>query len=614
LAGVIAVGCAAQARAQAPPAYVISTFAGNGLSGFSGDGGPANGGQLNSPAGVALDSSGALYIADQFNHRLRKVGTDGNISTIAGVGTAGFKGDGAAATAANLNAPLGCWVDSSGNIFLADTGNNVVRKITSSGTISTFSGNYGAGFGFGGDGGNATGAIFNLPSSVAVDSSGNVYISDTSNNRVRKVLASNNTVFTLVGNGSPGYSGDNGAAALARLNAPRGLALDLAGNLYIADSLNHRIRKVAPSGIITTVAGNGSGGFGGDGGKATDAALNRPVGVAVDTAGNIYIADYLNSRVRKVLASGTISTIAGDGRFGNGGDGLYGTLALLNFPSDVKVDSASGKVYIADTQNHSIRMLTPVPAPPSPPVIGPGGVIGAGSFGAFPAAAPGSWIEIYGANLASNTRSWAGSDFNGATAPTVLDNTSVTIGGQLAPIAYISGSQLNVQVPDVGTGPLQVVVNTPGGTSTPSTLTINPTQPGLYAPPSFKIGNLQYAGALFGDLATFALVPGAVPGINSRRAKPGETLVLYGIGFGGVDANIPPGQVAQGPNKLNLPLQILFGQTQGSLTYQGLAPGFVGLYQFNVVVPNVPPNDATPLSFVLGGVKGSQTLYTAIGN
>jgi uncharacterized protein (TIGR03437 family) len=257
--------------------------------------------------------------------------------------------------------------------------------------------------------------------------------------------------------------------------------------------------------------------------------------------------------------------------------------------------------------------MAAVPAAGAPPSIQAGGVVSASAFGQFKSIAPGSWIEIYGANLAADTQMWGGSDFNGATAPTSLDGTSVTIGGQPAFVDYISPTQVNVQVPSSApTGTQSVIVTSPGGVSTPYSVTVNANQPGLLAPTSFKVGGTQYAAALFSDGSTYAIPPGAIPGLASRRAQPGDTLTLYGIGFGSVAPSIPAGQVVSQSNTLALALQVKIGGVAATVTYDGLAPSAVGLYQFNVVIPNVPSSDATPLTFTLGGTAGTQTLYLAV--
>ena len=256
--------------------------------------------------------------------------------------------------------------------------------------------------------------------------------------------------------------------------------------------------------------------------------------------------------------------------------------------------------------------LTATITPVAVPAISPNGVVSAGGFGAFSAIAPGTWIEIYGSNLATNTRSWAGSDFVGTTSPTKLDGTSVAIGGQAAFVDYISPGQVNALVPsNVGTGTQQLTVTAPTGISSPFTVTVNSTEPGLLAPSSFSINGTQYVVALFTD-GTYVLPVGAIAGINSRPAKPGDVIVLYGIGFGPVTPNIPAGQVVGQSNTVSSGLQISIGGQMASLPYDGLAFNYTGLYQFNVTVPQVSPG-TLPLTFSLGGVPGTQTLNIAIG-
>ncbi len=335
---------------------IISTVAGNGTAGFSGDGGLATAAQIHAPYGVAADSAGNLYIADQSNNRIRAVTAAGVISTLAGIGTAGFSGDGGQAAAAQLNFPSGVAVDSTGNIFIADLNNSRIRKVTTAGVISTVAGT--GSQGFSGDGGPATAAQLNFPIGLAVDSLGNLYIADQANNRIRKVTAFG-VITTVAGNGTAGFSGDGGLATSAQLNSPAGVAVTPSGNLYIADRGNNRIRKVTTFGVITTVAGNGTAGFSGDGGKATAAQLSGPTGLAVDSAGNLYIADYANNRVRGVTAAGVISTVAGNGTTGQCGDGAQAAGAQLNGPSGAAVDSA-GNLYIADYLNDRVRSVTSV--------------------------------------------------------------------------------------------------------------------------------------------------------------------------------------------------------------------------------------------------------------
>ena len=329
----------------------ITTLAGNGTAGFSGDGGPAANASLSGPTGVALDSAGNLYIADTGNKRVRKV-SGGTISTVAGNGTAGFSGDGGPATSAMLagpgSAPQGVALDAAGNLYIADGANARVRKV-SSGTITTVAGN--GQQGFSGDGGPATSASLYSPAAVLVDGTGNLYIADFGDGVVRKV--SGGTITTVAGTSSIAALGDGGPATGATLNGPSGLALDSGGNLYIADALDGRIREVS-GGTIATVAGNG--GFSGDGGPALSASLSLPIGVAVDSSGAVYIADANNHRIRKV-SGGTITTVAGNGTAGFSGDGGPATNASLDNPSSVAVDSA-GNLYIADSYNLRVRKVS----------------------------------------------------------------------------------------------------------------------------------------------------------------------------------------------------------------------------------------------------------------
>lgn len=336
----------------------IETIAGSGTAGFSGDGGPAVQGRLNNPAGVATDASGNVYIADQINNRIRKIDANGVISTIAGNGQTGFSGDGGPASQAVLNRPSAVVLDRSGNVYIADQMNNRIRKIEANGIISTIAGNGLAGFG--GDYGPAAEALLNRPSGVASDTAGNIYIADSYNNRVRKI-APGGIISTIAGNGQPGYSGDGGFAADAGLNRPSGVAVTAQGNIYIADQLNNRIRKIDISGVITTVAGNGdacstSGCDIGDGRSALEASLYAPAGIAVDGRGNIFIADTNHSRIRKVDPTGGITTFAGMGQAGYSGDGGPAAQAGLNYPAGIAA-GPSGKVYIADTKNNRVREI-----------------------------------------------------------------------------------------------------------------------------------------------------------------------------------------------------------------------------------------------------------------
>jgi len=334
------------------PNNIITTVAGNGTGAFAGDGGAATNASLHGPTAVALDAGGDLYIVDAGNQRVRKVDTTGVITTVAGKSAlAGYSGDGGAATNASLNNPFGLAVDAAGNLYVADASNQRVRKVAANGIITTVAGKGTSGFS--GDGATATNANLYLPYGVAVDSAGNLYVADTSNQRIRKVAA-NGIITTLAGKGVSGYSGDNGAATNAALNSPYGVAVDAAGNVYIADTSNQRIRKVNASGIITTVAGSGTIGSGLYNGIATNANLANPKAMVVDARGNIFVADSSNNGIRKVDTNGNITTVAGNGAAAYSGDGGGATNASLSSPFGLALD-ALGNVYVADSANHRIR-------------------------------------------------------------------------------------------------------------------------------------------------------------------------------------------------------------------------------------------------------------------
>ena len=331
----------------------ISTFAGNGEGGFSSDGGAATAAELNIPIAVAADALGNVFIVDSGNNRIRKVDGNGVISTVAGNGTAGYSGDGGLAINATLNNPGGIAVDAAGNLYISDTQNHCIRKVDADGIISTVAGT--GSFGFSGDGGLAINATLYFPAGLALDISGNLYVADRRNSRIRKVSASG-IITTVVGNGTQGFSGDGGQASNASISQPVALAVDTGGNLYVVDQGSLRIRKVDPSGVIITIAGGGTPGFIGDGGPATKTELNYPTSTAFDSVGNLYIADAGNNRIRKVDAGGIISTVAGNGSPGSSGDGGQATDAELNFPVGVAFDS-SDDLYIADTNNYRIRKV-----------------------------------------------------------------------------------------------------------------------------------------------------------------------------------------------------------------------------------------------------------------
>lgn len=329
----------------------ISTVAGNGTPGYSGNGGPAISAGM-SPDGITFDSAGNLYLAG--NNAIRKIAANTSvITTVAGNGTPGYTGDGGPATSAELQSNF-ITVDAAGNLYIGDTGNNAIRRVAANtGIITTVAGT--GTQGFSGDGGPATSAELNLPGNIAFDNMGNLYFPDTANNRIRKVQATTGIIITVAGNGTQGYSGDNGPATSAELTAPVSIAIDSKNNLYISDTGNNVIRKVTVTGVITTVAGNGAPGYSGDGGPATSAKLHSPAALALDSANNLYISDENNNRIRAVTAdTGIITTVAGNGTLGYSGDGGSATSAELDSPYGLVLDG-TGNLYIADSGNNRIR-------------------------------------------------------------------------------------------------------------------------------------------------------------------------------------------------------------------------------------------------------------------
>jgi len=335
------------------PNNIISTVAGNGSPSYAGDGHAATKASLYHPFGVALDAAGNLYIADTGNNRIRKVDTNGIIITVAGNNNRGYSGDHVAATSASLYSPEAVALDAAANLYISDTDNQLIRRVSTNGIITTVAGD--GAIGYYGDGSAATASSLNYPLGIALDAAANLYIADVHDSRIRKV-GTNGIIMTIAGNGVAAYSGEGGAATKASLNYPFGVGLDAAGNLYIADAYNHRIRKVGTNGIITTIAGNGVGAYSGDGGAATNASVRYPYGVALDFLGNLYIVDSDNNRIRMVDTDGLITTVAGNGTAGYSGDGGEATNASLFNPVGVALD-ASGNLYIADTVNNRTRKV-----------------------------------------------------------------------------------------------------------------------------------------------------------------------------------------------------------------------------------------------------------------
>lgn len=555
--------------------YTINTYAGNRTAGFSGDGGSPTSAEFNLPLGLAFDSSGNLYIADSANARVRKI-SGGTITTVAGNGTTGYSGSGGAATSAEMLSPSAVAVDSNGDIFIADTGNHVIWEVengatataakVSAGTITVFAGtNTG---GYTGDGGPATSAELDFPTGVAVDAAGNVYIADSANNVIREV--SNGNIKTIVG----GVAGQE-------LNDPESVLVDSSGNLYISEQSGFRISKFS-NGTLTTIAGDGEIGYTGDNGPGIDAELDEPTAIALDSKGYLYICDTINSVIRKLSPNGIITTIAGTtvngmptpGYYGDGG---FASNALLFFPRGIVVDS-SGNVYISDTGNYILRWLQPVT-----PAIAARGVVNAASFTAQ--LSPGTLASVFGSNFTG-----AGLDAVAASLPlsSSLGGVSVSVNGVAAPVLYSSSGQVNFQIPwETGTGSATVTVSVNGLASTSVNITVQGAAPGLF---------VQGAHAIVQN-SDFSLNSSLNP------AKVGSTIMAYLTGAGAV-SNQPADGAAAGSSPLSTDSSTMtatIGGQNAEVSFAGLAPGFVGLWQANIVVPSGLTQGDFPLIVSVGG-------------
>jgi sugar lactone lactonase YvrE len=342
----------------------ITTVAGTGEAGAGGDGGPALQARFDEPRTAAPDGAGNLFVTDTYNHSVRRIDRSGVVTTVAGSGQEGFAGDGGPATAARLKTPHSVATGAGGVLFIADSANSRIRMVDAAGIITTIAGRDGDGYG--GDGGPAVRAMLNRPKGIAIGPDGLLYIADSLNHRVRRIDRAG-VITTVAGTGEPGSAGDGGPATGARLLRPRTLAFGPGGLLYILEDEGHRVRRVdPPTGRITTVAGTGEEGFAGDGGPAVLARLDNPRGIAADRFGNLYIADSDNNRIRRVDPAGVITTIAGTGEKGYGGDGGPATAAALNNPrgvvaldrqANVDADGATVAVLVVDSFNHRIRRI-----------------------------------------------------------------------------------------------------------------------------------------------------------------------------------------------------------------------------------------------------------------
>jgi uncharacterized protein (TIGR03437 family) len=697
----------------------VTTIAGTASS--VGDGGPSRQARLTSPNSVAVDSSGNLYIADPNANRVRKVTPSGTITTVAGTGQTGRGGDNGPAALAVLNNPQSVALDSGGNLYIADTGNTVVRRVdASTGIITLFAGDYTccySGTGSGGDGGPATAATLGYDPAVAVDGLGNVYINNfvnpppghlPSSPAIRRVTT-DGKIHTWAGGQVivPGYSGDGGPPLQAVFSPNINIAGGSDGSLYIVDQGNNRVRKVDPAGAtINTVVGNGQSNDTGDGGPATSAAVGNPLSVALDTAGNLYVGSGSDSTVRKVTAGGIIGPYAGNGRGGFSGDGGPATAASLDGEQGLTVD-AGGNLYIADLGNLRVRQVQPAVSPainlssayvtfslaatgstattqtfvltnsgqgtlnwaaaatttsggawlavspatgsilagqpgttitvtanPSglaagdyygqiqvsspnaaspvqmvtvrftvqtagetPPQVFAGGTVSDASYSAAPVT-PGTLAAIFGMSFTDSTTALVASGYPW---PNQLGGTSVTIGGEPVPLYVVTAGQLVAALPfdlPVNTS-LPIVVTRNNAVSAPQPVSVIADQPGVFT--------LSESGLGVGAIEIFR-PDGSYEGVagNGNSATAGDVVVIYCTGLGGVNPRAVAGYPAP-PSPLSQtidPVTMTIGGVNVPVFFAGLAPGYAGLYQVNATIPGgIAPNATAPLVLTQGGQK-----------
>ncbi|MBZ5727085.1 MAG: hypothetical protein LAP87_19060 [Acidobacteriia bacterium] len=540
--------------------------------------------ELLQPSAMVLDAAGGLYLADTGTQRVRKVQPSGTILTVAGNGMAAPGGERVAATGSPLFSPTGVALDAAGNLLIAETLSHRIRKVTPAGTISTVAGT--GAEGMGPELLPPAETALRGPRGVCVDHAGAMFIVDTGNHRVLRVPPSG-TVETAAGNGAAGNAGDGGKARLAQLNQPTACALDAAGNLFIADTGNHSIRKVTPAGAIGTVAGTGVAGATGDEGPATAALLDAPRGVAADSNGNIFIADTGNNRIRQVTADGVIHTIAGQDAAGFAGDGGPGLAAQLSGPAGLVLDGA-GDLYFADSNNNRVRCLTPeAAAPPEPVILAPAAsVVNAASSKKGPVA-PGEIVAIFGTGMGPESGVAGAVDSAGLMA-NQLGGTEVRFDGIPAPLFYAQAGQINAQAPYTLTG---------GGVTHIEV---------LYQGKPAGAVDVPVAGAvpaLFGVVNQDGSLNAA-----AAAAPRGSIVTLYGTGEGLTDGANIAGQPAGAPYAHpRQPVTLAIAGMTAEILYAGNAPGLIGVLQVNARVPaGFVPTGAVPVALMVGATAAPE--------
>jgi len=622
---------------------IVHTVAGNGVLAAGGDGGLAVQSSLAGPLGLDFDAQGNLYIAEVFAARVRKVSPTGTITTFAGTGSAGFSGDGGAATSAQLSAPTSVVVDPAGNnIYIVDSGNNRIRKVNAAGMISTYAGNTissgsqlcnGASSFSCGDGGPATAALLSDPVDAVLDSSGQMYIVErfiqvgtgaAGGFRVRKIDTTGK-ISTIAGNGNNDTSGEGGGALQASIGNPAGIAMDKnSGNLYVSDDRNQRILRIDSN--VTKICGAivggtpNTGGYSGDGGPALQAAINRPQGLTFDAGGNLMFWDAGNNRLRKIAnltaSSGqTLVAVSGNQQTGVVNNVLLTPIAVrvlngvtpqpnvnVNFTvtpatsatlsAATVVTDSTGTASVTVTLGVSasnftvtaaVSGLTPVVFTETTTSQLNAAVEGAG-FTVGAALAPGGISSLFGAGLASSTEQAAVIPLPTTLATNTSMNVVTSTATLSAPLFYVSPTQINFQMPfEIGNATsVSLVLTTGGVSSSPLVVGVAPTAPGIFA------STTGVAAALHG-LTNTSITP-------ASPAKPGEIIVVYCAGLGAVSPSVLSGTAAPpaGPNSTaNANVTASIGGTSAAVQFAGLAPGYVGLYQVNMVIPTTVAASAT---------------------
>ncbi|MCW5979952.1 MAG: hypothetical protein KIT09_17860 [Bryobacteraceae bacterium] len=611
---------------------VIQTVAGGGSFGFGGDGGPATAASLQIPHAVAADASGRLLIADTENNRIREVAASGAIRTIAGRSRSVLENQPAAE--AEFFDPRGAAIDAAGALYVADRNNHRIRKISPDGRVSTVAGD-------------GTRDQLYYPEDVAVDNDGNVLIADTLNHRVR--LVRGGTISTIAGTGASGFSGDGGPAAAAQLNAPRGLAVDGEGSIYISDSGNARIRRISRDGAIVTIAGTGIPGFSGNAGQAASSQVGDPRGLALDSSGNLYLADSFvwrigritpagalnwlhlpesvwlyfeivasdglrapwgvavtpsqdllladtfNHIVRIVTSGGLAGVIAGTREAGDSGDGGLAVRAGLRRPSAV-VPDATGNIYVVDSGNHRIRRLTPARTSAA-------GVVNAASYEGG-GVAPGEIVTIFGATLGPAALAPLEIDSSGRLS-TSVGGTRVTFDGVAAPIVYASAAQVSVIVPYAvaGNSVTRMEIEYGGARTRAVELRVFDSLPGLFT----QDGSGAGPGAILNEDGSL--------NTPENPAARGSIVSLYATGEGQTD---PPGDEGEITGAVlrepKLPVFVRIGGMSARIEYAGAAPSAIaGLFQVNARVPEQTlPGAAVPIELLVGDGFSRQGVTIAI--